>query len=129
MGAAFEDIDYIATTSDYEVDIGFRRPSPFLLEALEIPIRQADRPEIGTGPFHMSDSASPDELRANDHYYLGRPQVDRITVTNYPSSRAAWADLLRDRIDMLYEVSSDALDSLSGAKVVSVFTFTSRTNT
>ena len=44
--------------------------------------------------------------------------------TNYPSVRAAWADLLRDRIDMLYEVSADALDSLTGATTVSVFSFT-----
>ena len=32
--------------------------------------------------------------------------------------------MLRDRIDMLYEVSADALDSLTGATNVSVFTFT-----
>ena len=121
MGPAFEDVDSISAKGDYQVDIRFRRASPFLLEALEIPIRQSDNPEIGTGPFQTSDSTSSDELRANDHYYLGRPQLDRIVVTNYPSTRAAWADLLRDQVDMLYEVSNDALDSLNTAKTVSVF--------
>src|SRR5262249_52315440 len=37
---------------------------------------------------------------------------------------AAWADMLRDRIDMLYEVGTDALDSMAGSTNISLFTFT-----
>jgi ABC-type transport system substrate-binding protein len=44
-------------------------------------------------------------------------------VSTYPNVRAAWADLLRDRIDVLYEVGLDALDSLTSAKSVAVFTY------
>ena len=35
------------------------------------------------------------EMRANDSYYLGKPAIERIVVTHYPSVRAAWAEMLR----------------------------------
>jgi peptide/nickel transport system substrate-binding protein len=123
MGTAFSDVKGIATDSDHVVTIALKRPAPFVQEALEVQIRQSDNPAIRTGPFQVIQTAS-NELRGNPHYYLGTPTIDRIVVTNYPSVRAAWADLLRDQIDMLYEVSSDALSSLSGATAVSVFSFT-----
>ena len=63
------------------------------------------------------------ELVANDSYYLGRPAIDKIVFQRYPSVRAAWAEMLRNHIDMLYEVGADALESLTGATDVSVFTF------
>jgi peptide/nickel transport system substrate-binding protein len=124
MGPPFSDVDRITAVSDYRIAIAFKRASPFLQEALDLPIRKPDSPSIGTGPFQTIDANSLNELHANSQYYLGRPTIDRIVVTNYPSVRAAWADLLRDRIDMLYEVSADALDSLTGATTVAVFSFT-----
>jgi peptide/nickel transport system substrate-binding protein len=124
MGPAFSDVNHIIAVSEKRIEIGFKRASPFLQEALELQIRQPDRPSIGTGPFQAVGSHALNELRANPQYYLGRPAIDRIVVTNYPSVRAAWADLLRDRIDMLYEVSAEALDSLTGATTVSVSSFT-----
>lgn len=124
MGPVFEDIEHITAIEDDRIQIGFKTASPFLQEALEVQLRKSDQPNIGTGPFRIAESDSLNELRANDEYYLGRPSIDRIVVTNYPSIRAAWADLLRDRIDMLYEVSDDAQDSLTGSKSVSVFSFT-----
>jgi peptide/nickel transport system substrate-binding protein len=105
------------------IDVGFQQAAPFLMEALETPIRKPGAVAIGTGPFMVAtDSTS--ELRANKDYYLGPPSIDRITLQSYPSVRAAWADMLRDRTDMLYEVGLDALDSMETAKNVSVFTFT-----
>jgi peptide/nickel transport system substrate-binding protein len=120
MGPAFNDISGITETSEKEIRIALSRPSPLLIEALESPIRKPDG--AGTGPFKSLD---PDksELVANDSYYLGRPAIDKIVVQRYPSIRAAWAEMLRSRIDMLYEVGADALESLTGASDVSVFTF------
>jgi peptide/nickel transport system substrate-binding protein len=123
MGAAFADIANVAAISADRVEIRLKRASPFLLEALEVQIRQPERPTVGTGAFQSFGVDAPYELRANARYYLGPPTIDRVIVTNYPSVRAAWADLLRERIDMLYEVSADALDSLAGAKAVKVFNF------
>jgi peptide/nickel transport system substrate-binding protein len=105
------------------VDIGFQHPVPFLMEALEAQIRKPGASVTGTGPYMVAaDSTS--ELRANKDYYLGPPTIDRIAIQSYPSVRAAWADMLRDRIDMLYDVGLDALDSMETATNVSVFTFT-----
>ena len=63
-------------------------------------------------------------MRANAQYYLGAPSITRIVLNTFPSVRAAWAELLRGHIDMLYEVGVDALDSLEKANDVSVYTFT-----
>ena len=65
-------------------------------------------------------------MRANDDYYLGKPAIDRIVVANYPSVRAAWAEMLRGQLDMLYEVGADALDSLEASSKISTFTFVRR---
>jgi ABC-type transport system substrate-binding protein len=63
------------------------------------------------------------QLKAFEVYYLGRPSIEQITVTPYPSVRAAWAELLRGNLDMLPDVSNDALDSLQGSSNVAVFSF------
>jgi len=124
MGPPYSDVEYIKAASGSRIEIGLKRASPFLQEALDLQIRKPEDQPIGTGPFQTAEQDSLNELRANDDYYLGRPTIDRIVVTNYPSVRAAWAELLRDQIDMLYEVSADALESLTGATTVSVFSFT-----
>ena len=124
MGAAFEDVDGVKAVSDQQVVVRFRRPSPFLLDALETPIPKPGSSLVGTGPFAVVDPKSPTELTANDHYALGRPGVDRVVLQTFPSVRAAWAELLRGRLDMLYEVGIDALDSLETSTSVSMFTHT-----
>ena len=115
----FDDVERIAAVDRYSVEIAFKRRSRFLLESLEVAIRK--KPLIGTGPFQMSDDGT--ELKANDAYYLGRPGIARITVANYPNVRSAWAEMLRDQLDMLYEVGGDALESLQGSNKVRTFTF------
>jgi peptide/nickel transport system substrate-binding protein len=124
MGSVFDDIDSIESSQDGgQVVIRFKRPSPFLIEALEAPIKKPDAPTIGTGPFMTVGQGAADEMRANPDYYLGRPIIDRILVTSYPSVRGAWADMLRNNIDMLYEVGADAASSMQGATTVSSFSF------
>jgi len=123
MGPVFPDIVSVTATGGNTVTIEFRQPSPFLMEALEVDIRKPGQTMVGTGAF-MVEGNSTTDLRANNAYYLGPPAIDRITVANYPSVRSAWADLLRDRIDMLYEVGSDALDSMRNSNTVSLFTHT-----
>ncbi|MCC7416562.1 MAG: ABC transporter substrate-binding protein [Acidobacteria bacterium] len=126
MGPAFEDVDKIVALNDSQISIQFRRPSPFLLESLEVQISKPGASDIGTGPFALAGPRAPNELRANDSYYRGRPSIDRIVVDSYPSVRAAWADLLRGHLDMLYETGVDALDSLQSSSSVNVYTFTRR---
>lgn len=113
----------IESSGPLTVDIRFPQAGPFLMEGLENPIRKPGTGLVGTGPY-MVDASSTSELRANKNYYLGIPTIDRITIQTYPSVRAAWADMLRNNIDMLYDVGLDALDSMETATNVSVYTFT-----
>ena len=58
---------------------------------------------IGSGPFRFS-SQVPDqsmEFVANDDYFLGRPNIDRITVKIIPSRDTAMISALRGEIDWL----------------------------
>jgi peptide/nickel transport system substrate-binding protein len=122
MGPAFNDVQDVTAPNDSQVVVRLRQRSPFLLEALEVPVSKPGAPLTGTGPFIVSDPASPTELRANRQYYLGAPSVDRILFQSFPTVRSAWAELLRDQVDMLYEVSVDSLDSLEAATNVATFT-------
>jgi ABC-type transport system substrate-binding protein len=62
-------------------------------------------------------------MSSNTHYYLGQPNIKSIQLLTYPNIRAAWADLLRDKVDMLYEVGTDAVDLMRDAKTVSLYNF------
>jgi peptide/nickel transport system substrate-binding protein len=124
MGPALADVDGVTARNDQQVVVRFRRPSPFMLDSLEVMIQKRGPPAVGTGPFVQSDPKSLTELRANSHYRMGAPAVDRIAVTTFPSVRSAWADLLRGQIDMLMDVGADALDSLETSSQVSIFTYT-----
>ncbi|MCU1383965.1 MAG: hypothetical protein JWL71_2662 [Acidobacteria bacterium] len=126
MGPAFSDVESIAATTDRQIVIRLHQPSPFLLDALEVPIPKPGATLVGTGSFIVDSPQSPTQMHANDGYYLGRPSLARIVVTNYPSVRAAWAEMLRGRIDMLYEVGADALDSLEASSQIATFTFVRR---
>jgi peptide/nickel transport system substrate-binding protein len=125
MGPLFADIERIDVSGEHSVEIRFRTSSPLLMEALEAQVPKPGKSVIGTGPFIISASSTT-EMRANANYYLGRPTIDHVRVETYPSVRAAWADMLRDRIDMLYEVGLDALGSMETSTSVSIFTFTRR---
>jgi peptide/nickel transport system substrate-binding protein len=125
MGPAFEDVLQIDTPDDHNVRITLKRPAPFVLEALESSIQKRQQPGtnvVGTGPY-IPSVATDSGMEAFGDYYLGRPTVSKLTVTPFPSVRAAWAELLRGNLDMLYDVGIDALDSMRFANTVAVFSF------
>ncbi len=121
LGPPFADVSSIDAVSPDKVQVSLKQPSAFLIEALDAPIREPGNPSMGTGPFFVAPAeGNTIELRANDKYYGGRPLIDRVNFVPYASTRAAWADLLRDKIDMLYEVGLDAFDSLQLSTQVSI---------
>ena len=122
MGPAFDDVRQIAAVNDLQVRIDLRQPSQFVVEALETPIQRPGKDPIGTGPYMVSPTNSA-ELIANPEYYQGRPNIDRIALIPFPNVRAAWAELLRGNIDMLYEANLDALDSLQASNDVAVYSY------
>jgi len=125
MGPFSSEVEQIRATGPDTLEITFRRPSPFLLETLESPIQRPGTPPIGTGPY-IAAPGSMTAFTANAGYYLGKPAIEHINVTTYPTVRAAWAELLRDRIDWLWEVGPDAVDSMTTSNSVAMFTYTRR---
>jgi len=123
MGPVFPDIERVSALDNDTVEVRFATSSPFVVEAMEAPIRKPGAAIVGTGPY-IAPTNSTTEMRAFPEYYLGPPAIERLVVSSYPSVRAAWADMLRDRIDMLFEVGTDALDSMVGSNNISLFTFT-----
>jgi peptide/nickel transport system substrate-binding protein len=128
LGASFEDVDSISVGNENDVSFQFRHPSSFVAESLvDVTIQKPGAVGSGTGPFMLTTPYSPTTnsagMTANAKYYLGRPALSGIAITAYPNLRAAWAELLRDRLDMLYEVGSEALDSLRGASNASLYAF------
>ena len=123
LGPALQHTAGTRAISENEVEIEQERLSPFLVESLDFPIQKPGGAGIGTGPFSIERGPSSIEMRANDAYYLGAPTIRRIVLRSYPTVRAAWADLLRGQVDMLYDVGLDALDSLQASSKVSVYTY------
>ena len=119
---ATNDVREILAHGDNEIEIRLNRRSAFVFEGLEIAIQKpADKP-VGTGPFIVTGTGEQTEMSANRNYYAGRPLIDRILFKPYASVRAAWADMLRGEVDMLYDVGQDAWDSLQPSSNVKVFT-------
>jgi len=123
LGPVFSDFESVTPSGNNSVQIQFRKPSPFLLESLDATIQKSGA--IGTGPFKAAKDSTT-EMLANANYHLGQPAIQQIHVQTFPSVRAAWADMLRQQIDMLWEVGTDALDSMKSSSTVSVFTYTRR---
>jgi len=122
MGTAFADVARIVPLQN-RVRIELHRPTRFLLEALETSIQEPGKKGVSTGPYIPNGAPPATELRANRAYYLGRPTVDRVTITPFSTIRNAWAELLRGNVDMLHEVNIDALDSLQASSDIAVFSF------
>lgn len=124
FGPLYEDVSSIDAVAERELVVTFKRRSAFAIEGLDIQVTKAGDPSIGTGPFRLDTATdNPVEMIANNSYYLGKPAVDRLVLKPYPSIRAAWADLLRGQVDMLYEVGVDAIDSLEPSSQVKLYSF------
>jgi ABC-type transport system substrate-binding protein len=123
LGKAYTNIHQIRATSSLELEVDLGDRSNFVLEALDSPISASADSNIGTGPFYVaSTGAGGIEMPANESYYLGAPLVGKVQLKPYDSFRAAWADMLRGRLDMLYEVGLEGLESLRPSSRVRVFT-------
>ena len=117
------DVRQIQTKGEDEIEITLNRRSAFVFEGLEIVMQQQSETPVGTGPFVVSGTGEQTEMKANANYYSGRPFIDRIVFRPYGSVRAAWADMLRGEVDMLYEAGQDALSSLRPASNVKIFNY------
>ena len=74
----------------------------------------------GTGPYKVSvfEAGRRVELAKNDAYYAadwGRPRLDRINVVTIPDAQTQVAELTSGRVDFLWNISVDQMQSLARA--------------
>jgi peptide/nickel transport system substrate-binding protein len=117
-----DDVASISARGSRDIDIRFRRPSSMFADSLMDVQIVKDDTAVGTAGF-MASASGAGTVAPFDDYYLGRPGLGGLTISSYRNARAAWADLLRDQIDMLYEVGTEAIEALQGARNISLYTF------
>lgn len=129
LSVCVPDIRDVSIAGDREVVVRLNRRCAFLLDDLDMTIMRPaveNRPPIGTGPFVITSSTG-DEivLEANPYYYLGRPAINRVVVKAYDTLRTAWAEMMRGRVDFLWEVGPDTAEFLRDQSSVQVRSYLS----
>jgi ABC-type transport system substrate-binding protein len=121
----FRDIDSVDAPTPQELVIRLRRPSSLLLEALAlVPVRGGPDGATGAGPFMIgAQRAGLIALRAFDGYYRGRPQIDRVELRSYGTQRTAWGAMMRNEVDVLYEVAPEAVEFVQSGGDARAFGF------
>ncbi len=119
----------VAAPGDLEVLIRLTQRCSYLLDDLDRPVTRVapdGKTQVGTGPYSIV-SSSRDEiaLRANRDYYLGAPVIDRVVVRSYDALRTAWAEMMRGRVDFLWEVGPDTAEFLRDQSTIDVRSFLS----
>ena len=109
-------VDSVEEAGPREVRLRLREPSSLLLEALSV--LQA----VPAGPYSTpDDEATEPEFQAISQPGQPTGQVKAIKVRRYDTARAAVAALLRDDVDVLYEVPPESRALLIGEEGVRVF--------
>lgn len=114
------------SVQDDSLIVLLNEPYTFLLEDLAIlaALRVVDGDTIGTGAYEAVEQTNETlSLRAVPSHYRGDPAIERVHVRLFPDQRNAWSALMRNQVDMLYEVSRDSLDFVRGESSIQVTTF------
>jgi peptide/nickel transport system substrate-binding protein len=124
--ASFATVRSIQPAGDDALTLQLSEPNSFLLPDLSlvsVTVPKGTQKE-GTGPFEVVRRDDQHlELRAFTQYFRGRPALDQVIVTSYPTQRNAWAELMRGSIDMLYEISPEAFDFVKAETTVRTYSF------
>ena len=122
---SFSSITSVTTTGDDTVTLVLAAPNSFLLSDLSLTSVTLPTDEnIGTGPFQIeSTSEQQTVMKAFPKYYRGAPRMREIDLNTYPTQRKAWAALMRGEVDMLHEVSRDAVEFVEAETTVNTFSF------
>jgi peptide/nickel transport system substrate-binding protein len=123
--SSFSSVRSITASGADGIDVTLSEPNSFFLPDLALTaVRLPGKPQIATGPFKVTQSdAQQVALQAFDQYYRGHPTIAAVNITNYPTQRNAWAALMRNDVDMLYEVGRDAEDFVQAESRVKTYSF------
>jgi peptide/nickel transport system substrate-binding protein len=107
-----EELTGIDLDGDMTLILRLKRPHSLkLIDLSRYAIVGDDDVLLRTGPFMIVDEETP-ALEPFDAYHEGRPTVSRVEIREYSSQRAAWTAMMRGEINVLHEVSRDAIDFL-----------------
>ena len=99
----------ISALDDDHLQITLRKASSVKPVDLSRLIVDGNDLRLRTGPFRVA-SSNPMVLEAFNEYYQGRPGPQRIEIREYPTHRAAWTAMMRHEVNVLHEVSRDAIE-------------------
>lgn len=95
--------------------------------------RQMDfvRSPIGTGPFQFKKAIDQSEilLLANPHYFLGKPDLEKIVMKNYSDQNVMAKSLMYQSLDLMTTVSPRDLPELVSDKKIGVIPYDALTFT
>jgi peptide/nickel transport system substrate-binding protein len=119
---SLEQITEVAAEGGLTLVVRLSRPTSFLLEDLEVPLRFGGSPAIGTGPYRIKhQDESEVRLERFEPYHGGTPTIPEVVVRPLPTLRAAWTSLLRGDVDMVTDVPPANIELISngGIKLMS----------
>jgi peptide/nickel transport system substrate-binding protein len=127
ISVCLPDIASVGARTDRDVTVTLTRRCSYLLDDFDRSVARtaADgKTRVGTGAFSIV-SSSPDTivLEANRNYYAGAPAIDRVVIKPFDALRTAWAEMMRGRVDFLWEVGPDTAEFLSDRATVEVRSF------
>lgn len=111
---------------DLSIEVRLAERSAFFLEDLAAVYAEkvVGTERIGTGPFMVeAQTETRMALASFQNYYRGRPGIDRLEIETYADLRNAWSALMRNEIDLLYELSREARDFVEAESSVEVSAF------
>lgn len=118
----FQQISKINVRDLYTIDIHLVRPSVSFIYGLTLGIlprhllQEGDIAHfnyhpIGTGPYRFIQwSSDKVELGANQHYFMGRPYLDRVVIRSFENQRIVWANLMKGEIDAFQLLDSGSYE-------------------
>ena len=110
---SFLDLAGITIGGNRELIFELRQQSAFLPENLEIPLTIGTE-SVGTGPYRVvKNDPSEIVLERFDEYHLGTPHLKRVVVRPFHTLRTAWTSLLRGEVDMVSNVTPEAVEFIS----------------
>jgi ABC-type transport system substrate-binding protein len=123
--SSFTSIKSVTVSGDDGLVVTLSEPNSFVLPDLALSsVRLPEKPEIATGPYRIvKQDDEHTVLTAFPQYYRGPPAVEEIDVTTYPTQRKAWAAMMRGDVDMLHEVSRDAVEFVEAETTVRTYSF------
>ena len=108
--------------SSDSVIIELSQPDFFLLPELnEIRVTHPDSADIGTGPFRLVARSPNLEVKRFDGYHVARSRLAGVTIQTFDTQRAAWAALMRNDVDVVQEVSRDAVEFMEQSSTIETY--------